>query len=99
MVALYIINGTLLNELKPSSILAAAEADVRRYRDNVSIDGNEPYAFHRVHVRRGMRHDHGAARDIIAAALVDIERGRQSGKRLTRELYRDVELLKKAIDE
>ena len=103
-----IARGTQLMVLKPGSILGAAEADVKRYQRNTRdpaegetmpmVDrGRERYAFHRRHVRKAMRKENATGADIIMAALKDLERGRDSGKPMTRELYRDEELLRAAI--
>lgn len=92
-------HGTPLMVLKPSSILGAAEADVKRFRRNTDklSQRTEPYAFHRVHVRRAMEKGYGQGFDIIVEALRDRERGLASGKPMTREVYRDEELLRQAI--
>ena len=56
MVAPYIDHGTQLMQLKPSSILAAAEEDVVRFRRNtIPASDCQAYAFHRMHVRRVLR--------------------------------------------
>lgn len=90
-------HGTPLMVLKPGSILGAAEADVKRYKWNKSGENPQHYAFDRRHVRKAMRKDNATGVDIILAALADRERGLDSGKPMTRELYRDEELLRAAI--
>jgi len=50
------------------------------------------YHFHRDHVRKA-----ATANDILRAAIEDPARGRESGKKLTRLLYSDVEKLKAAL--
>ena len=72
MVAPYIDHGTQLMQLKPSSILAAAEEDVVRFRRNTNTEAwdCQAYAFHRMHVRRVMRKfPHAMGSDIIRIAL------------------------------
>jgi hypothetical protein len=57
---------------KPSSILAAAEEDVVRFRRNTNVEAwdCQAYAFHRMHVRRVMRKfPHAMGSDIIRIAL------------------------------
>ena len=94
-----IAHGTLLMVLKPGAILGAAEADVKRYEWNTSGENPQHYAFDRRHVRKAMRNGYGKGFDIIVEALRDRERGRASGKAMTRELYRDEALLRAAIGE
>ena len=94
-----IAHGTLLMVLKPGAVLGAAEADVKRYEWNTSGENPQHYAFGRRHVRKAMRNGYGKGFDIIVEALRDIERGRASGKAMTRELYRDEALLRAAIGE
>ena len=90
-------HGTPLMVLKPGSILGAAEADVKRYEWNCSGENPRHYAFDRRHVRKAMRKGNATGADIIRAALADRERGLDSGKPMTRELYRDEALLRAAI--
>ena len=85
---------TTLVKLKPKMIWSVAMDDLKRREWNKSADvaSMRPYAFHRKHVEGAE-----SANDIIRAAIADIERGRSSGKRDTRLLYADVELLKAAL--
>lgn len=87
-----------LDCLKPVSVLYAAEEDMRRRERNledrhrVAAGDMEHYAFHRDHVRKAE-----SAFDLIKIALEDIERGKNSGKRMTRALYNSQELLREAL--
>lgn len=100
-------HGTKLMELKPSSIWAAAMADLERRKHNIKYGDFQFYAFHRDHVVSAE-----SANDIIRAAIKDIEdaeaaaedadapvvaKGRKSGKANTRLIYSNVELLKAAL--
>lgn len=98
-------NGTKLMVLKPSSIWAAAMADLDRRARNCGreICDMEPYAFHAAHVSKA-----DSANDLIRRAIRDIEvaaakdppmwgKGRRSSKYNTRLLYSDVDLLKAAL--
>lgn len=85
-------HGTKLHELKPIMIVQAAEADLQR-RELNSGGGFIHYAFHRLHVRKAL-----CAAELIAVALRDCGRGQSSGKRWTRLIYNDVELLARALE-
>ncbi len=87
-------HGTQLMVLKPSSIWAAAMADLERraYNTAPGEDGFKVYAFHRKHVLKAT-----SANDILRAAIAEPGIGLASGKRDTRLLYSDVELLKAAL--
>lgn len=97
-------HGTQLMALRPSSIVATAREDLRRFERNRTrgqgmpghtlSDGYEPYAFHRKHVRKVI--DVPA---LLALALSDPEPGLASGKYITRMLYADPELLRAAMRE
>jgi hypothetical protein len=93
-------HGTKAILLKPSSILAAAEEDLRRAMRNIerSIGEYEHFAFHRKHVAKAMK-DHiiPNGRMLIKIALADVDIGRTSGKHWTRVIYSDPELLKAAM--
>lgn len=96
-------HGTRLMVLKPSSIWAAAMEDIKRRVHNTEVVASSKsswgrrgefkhYAFHRRHVLRA-----NSANDIIRAAIAEPGLGRASGKKSTRQLYSDVELLKAAL--
>ncbi len=87
-------HGTQLMVLKPSSIWAAAMEDLKRRLHNTrpNVDTFKHYAFHGRHVLKA-----ASANDIIRAAIADPGTGLASGKRDTRLLYSDVELLKAAL--
>lgn len=88
-------HGTQLMVLKPSSIWAAAMEDLKRRAfntDKARADRFKVYAFHRKHVLKAT-----TANDIIRAAIAEPGLGQASGKRDTRLLYSDVELLKAAL--
>lgn len=86
--------GTKLMVPKPSSIWAAAMADLERKRHNKQADVSSmrPYAFHRKHVAKAE-----SANDLIRAALKEPGLGCASSKKSTRALYADVDLLKSAL--
>jgi len=88
--------GTKLMELKPSSIWAAAMADMDRKVRNASLSrafgDYEQYAFHRDHVAKA-----DTANDLIRLAIMYPGLGQASGKKMTRLIYADVELLKRAL--
>lgn len=87
-------HGTRLVKLKPSMIWEVAMQDFARRDHNLSagLADIKPYAFHRKHVASAE-----SANDILRAAIAEPELGRASGKRNTRLLYSDVELLKAAL--
>lgn len=74
--------------LKPSSLIAAAAADLARRDFNRCARGSDPYCFHRRHVARAT-----CALDLIDRAIRDRYTGVDSGKRITRIIYGDAELL------
>jgi len=84
------LHGTRLNQLKPSSIVAAALSDlalkVRKKMERA--DDFAPYAFHRRHVQKA----EGAA-ELISIAIHGLKTGQASGKRSKRLLYAKKELL------
>lgn len=86
-------HGTKLMQLKPSAIWSAAMQDLKRRASNLE---NPPpyqqYAFHRRHVLKA-----NTANDIIRAAIEQPGLGQASGKKDTRMIYSDVELLRKAL--
>lgn len=93
--------GTRLMQLKPSMIWRCAMDDLERRRHNAGIgcpagQGRtgeyQQYAFHRDHVAKAE-----SANDILRAAIAQPGKGQASGKRDTRLLYSDVELLKAAL--
>jgi hypothetical protein len=86
-------HGTRLCELKPSAVVAAAEADValRRRKNGAGAPIGTPYCFHRRHVARA-----SCACDLIERAIKDRYAGVGSEKRITRILYGDEELLRAA---
>lgn len=96
-------HGTELMRIKPASILQAARADLKRRTRNSQIgnaragntmtDAYEPYAFHRLHVRRAVDE-----RDLLLKAVMDAAPGLQSDKRNTRLLYGNASLLLAALD-
>ena len=87
-------HGTPLMVLKPSSIWAAAMADLKRRAHNKSADATtmKHYAFHRNHVVKA-----STANDIIRAAIAEPGLGLASGKKDTRLLHSDVRLLEAAL--
>lgn len=88
-------HGTRLMVLKPSSIWAAAMEDLRRREfncDKARQDRFKIYAFHRKHVVKA-----STANDILRAAIAQPGLGLASGKKATRLLYSDIELLKAAL--
>src|SRR5216684_5512043 len=100
-------HGTQLMELKPSSILAAAEEDLRRrarnkiaYQDReneVTTVGYEQYAFLCCHVHRAKN-----VQQLLRLAIFDArseeKAGQRSSKRMTRLIYRWERLLQEAQD-
>jgi hypothetical protein len=91
-------HGTMLMVLKPSSLVQAAQADMRRRARNaetaktLGTQSYEPFAFHRTHVRKAVD-----AEDLLVRALMEPGLGRASGKYNTRLIYSNGELLLKAI--
>lgn len=94
-------NGTQLSMLRPSSVVATAQADLRRAARNKERFGEpcEFYAFHRKHVTKAARGIDASPKKLIEIALADMERGKVSGKYNTRLLYSDEQLLKSALAE
>lgn len=84
--------------ISPMAMVQAAEADLKRRRDN-SVEakmGGSNYAlfaFHRKHV-----HGSVSAHQIIRRALAERELGIVSGKRNTRIIYRDEPGLQLALE-
>ena len=89
-------HGTRLMELKPSSLLHAAQADLRRRARNSDKgfggDSYEHFAFHRKHVRKAVD-----VRDLLVRALMEPGLGQASGKYNTRLIYSSGETLLRAI--
>jgi hypothetical protein len=93
-------HGTKAILLKASSILAAADEDLRRHVRNLerSIGEYEHYAFHRKHVAKAMNDNIiPNGKMLIKIALDDLQTGCESGKHWTRVIYSDPELLKEAM--
>jgi hypothetical protein len=91
-------HGTKLIELKPSTVVQAAEEDIRRHRRNkeAAEDGDlsfEQFAFHRKHVRKAVD-----ALDLLVRAYVEPGVGLSSAKYNTWLLYSSEQLLQDAID-
>jgi hypothetical protein len=72
--------------------MAMKDWEFRSGNASASIRNMRHYHFHRDHVRKA-----GSANDILRAAIAEPTKGRESGKKLTRRLYVDVELLKAAL--
>src|SRR5678815_1353898 len=90
-------HGTELMVLKPSSLLQAAEADLKRRARNsdeaqTDAPSYEQFAFHRAHVRKAVD-----AHDLLVRALMEPGLGASSGKYNTRLIYSNGELLLRAI--
>jgi len=87
-------HGTTLMQFKPEAIWRMAMADFDRRSGNLTADiaSMKHYNFHRDHVRKA-----NTANDILRAAIEDPAKGRESGKKVTRMLYGDVEQLKAAL--
>ncbi len=87
-------HGTVLHTLKPTSLVEAARADLRKAARKRAgeLEPTDPYAFHRVHVRAA-----SDVADLISRALDDRDRGRASGKRITRLIYGCQPLLAAAL--
>lgn len=90
-------HGTKLMALKPSMVWQCAMDDLGRREHNATVgDGGvgeyKQYAFHRRHVLKA-----STANDILRAAIEEPGLGRASGKRDTRLLYSDVDLLRAAL--
>lgn len=90
-------HGTTLMLLKPSSLLQAAQADLKRRGRNAEeatadAPSYEQFAFHRSHVRKA-----ADAHDLLIRALMEPGLGQASGKYNTRLIYGNGELLLKAI--
>ncbi len=83
--------------LKPQNIVQAAEADLQR-RDHNAREAEqrdpsyEPYAFHRLHVRRA-----SDARGLLLLALMDPGMAEKTTKANTKLIYGDAGLLLAAI--
>lgn len=85
-------HGTRAFVLKPSAVVAAVEADLVLRERKRKRRGQHPaggtYVFHRDHVRRA-----SCALDLVDRAIRDRYAGVGSGKRITRLVYGDEELL------
>lgn len=88
--------------LTPGAIVTAARSDLKRHLRNLDVRARqrtrggrfEAYAFHRDHVRRARD-----ARELLVMALTPSGRvlGEGSGKRMTRALYADADLVQAAL--
>lgn len=83
--------------LKPQNILQAAEADMQRRDHNareaeLSDPAYEPYAFHRLHVRRARD-----ACELLVLALMDPAMAEKTIKHNTKLIYGDAGLLLAAL--
>ncbi len=90
-------HGTELMRLKPSNLVQAAEADIRkRQRNAVEAQTDRPcyehFAFHRDHVRKATD-----VQDLLIRALMEPGRGLASSKYNTRLIYADAGTLLAAI--
>lgn len=94
-------HGTKLMQLKPSMVWRCAMDDLERRKHNEGLktfvgvplsSTFKHYAFHRRHVVKA-----STANDILRAAIAEPGLGLASGKKDTRLLYSDVELLKAAL--
>ncbi len=93
-------HGTKLMQLKPSMVWRCAMDDLDRRSHNAAVQAGgegefKQYAFHRRHVIKASTAS--TANDVLRAAIAEPGLGRASGKRDTRLLYSDVELLKAAL--
>lgn len=98
----YIIGGTEAFVLPPSAVLAAAEADIKRWTENHDPMACIPYliyAFDRRDVNKVCSKPGATGAAIIREALKHLERGQDSMKQNTRMLYNKPELLRAAIGE
>lgn len=90
-------HGTELVKLKPSSVVQAAQADMRRRERNAveaqtDTPSYEQFAFHRDHVRKAVD-----PQDLLIRALMEPGRGLASAKYNTRLIYGDAGVLLAAI--
>lgn len=87
-------HGTTLMQFKPEAIwrMAMSDWDLRAGNQGADVARMKHYNFHRDHVRKAK-----TANDILRAAIKDIGKGRESGKKVTRLLYADEDLLRKAL--
>jgi hypothetical protein len=79
---------------KPDAIwrMAMRDLEARQGNKTAVVGKMRHYHFHRDHIRHA-----DTANDILRAAIAEIEKGRESGKKLTRLLYADPEILKAAM--
>lgn len=93
MSALLAAHGTKLFALKPRSIVDAAAADLKLRRAQRGAhdreDGLQAYCFHRAHVARA-----DSVVDLIERAIRGRYDGVYCGKRITRIIYSDENLLR-----
>ena len=86
------------SSLTVGAIIGAATEDIERRKRNMSPFRGpgeyEHYAFHRKHVAKS-----SSAANLIAMALHERLDGIESGKKWTRLIYKDKELLEKANSE
>lgn len=90
-------HGTKLMQLKPSSIVTAAERDIsRKFQNAVAAkleEPTEPYAFCSKHVKKS-----STAIELVRNALSDLTVGQKSGKLMTRVIYGEEALLRAALE-
>jgi hypothetical protein len=85
--------------LRPQNIIGAAQADLaRRERNKLRFKGQlddalERYAFLGSHVRRA-----NSVRHLLDLAIKKPVKGQAAGKRNTRIIYGDADLLKQALE-
>lgn len=96
------VHGTTVGGLTPGALVTAAEYDMRRRERNVEDSGAgacEHYAFHRKHVLRASKAEPSdRTMRLITLAIEQREIGIESGKKSTRLIYKDEQLLKEALE-
>lgn len=87
-------HATAAAQFKPDAVWRMAMYDLERRAGNATavITKMRVYHFHRDHVRKAK-----SANDILRAAIAELEKGRQSSKKLTRLLYADPDALRAAL--
>lgn len=87
-------HGTQLHQLKPSSIVSAAEADLQLRDRKIckEVAPTAPYSFHRAHVRQSE-----SAIELLKRAVRAPDVGIASHKVCTRVIYSDVEMIRAAL--
>ncbi|MEX2126964.1 MAG: hypothetical protein WD871_01805 [Xanthobacteraceae bacterium] len=88
------LRGTKVGGLKPANVVQAAarDLDLRAKKLSAAAPATEPYAFHRVHVRKAK-----TVRELVALALAERDRGLGSAKFHTRLIYEGIEVLRAAL--